>query len=224
MIRYIAAALVAASLSGVAQAQIAGNPAREQAFLAQIEAAKAASKYKEAVSGLDMLRAMQAAGLPLTAYQRVTAGEFAMSQGVAIEAEAWLQPMVATGEFGGDKDQRKQRNAVLYRQVQVSAKADREGGLETNAERAATRPNGSLYFVVGQSYAAKGDFAKAAELIAAALAKGLDPVVDGYGRLDLGIAQYRAGRIEEARATWREIGGDNGAKELAQAWLMIAQS
>jgi hypothetical protein len=224
MIRFIAALIVAASLGGVAQAQIAGDPAREKAFLAQIELAKAAPGYKETRWGLDVYRALVASGLPVTTLQRATAGECAMNRGIAIEAEMLLKPLVDTGEFGGDKDQKKLRNAAFFRQVQAYAEKDRYGRLEEEAADAKSRPTGTMYVVLGESFAARGDHARAVQLIAAGLSKGaLDPIETSYAALELGVAQFRAGQFDQARETWNGIGGDGGAKELAQAWLMIAQ-
>lgn len=224
MIRYIAAFVIAACLGGAAQAQIAGNAEREQAFLAQIEAARAAPFYKETRFNLDVARVMQAAGLPLTTWQKAVAGESAMSRGVSIEAEAWLQQLVDTGEFGGGKDPRSQRNRALFTQVQADAKYDREGGLAKDVQSAAMKRSGMMYIAIGENYAAQGDYETAAEMIAAGIAKGgLDDIDTGYARLNLGIAQYKGGRIDEARATWAAIDARGGSRELAQAWLMIAR-
>lgn len=224
MIRYIAAVTIAACLSGAAQAQIAGDPAREQAFLAQIEAAKASPFYKETRFNLDVARVMQAAGLPLTTWQKAVAGESAMNRGVPIEAEAWLQPLVDTGEFGGDRDQRKLRNLALIAKVQADAKYDREGGLAKDAQSAAMKPSGYMYLPIGENYAAEGNYETAAKMISAGIAKGgLDAIDAGYANLNLGIAQYKGGHVEAARATWAAIDARGGSKELAQAWLMIAR-
>jgi hypothetical protein len=223
MIRYIAAAVIAACLGQAAHAQIAGDPTREKAFLAQIELAKAAPGYKENVRGLEVARAMLGGGLPLTAWQRANAGEGAMNRGVPIEAEMLLLPLVETGEFAGEKDSRRARNASLFAVVQADADADRTGGLEKDAERAAKKPNGYVYLSVGEGFAAMGDYGRAVQLVTAALAKGGFTADDaGYARLDLGIAQFRAGDKQAARATWTSIEDKAGARELARAWLMIA--
>jgi len=223
MIRYIAAAVIAACLGQAAHGQVAGDPAREMAFLAQIDLAKAAPGYRENRWGLDVARTLLGGGLPLTLAQRATAGEYAMNQGVPIEAEMLLQPLVDTGEFGGDKDSKRERNASFFWVVRTDADRDRNGALEENAAKAAARPSGFTYLVVAQGFAAKGDYARSIELYKAGLAKGGFTAADiAYVKLDLGIAQYRAGDGQAARATWDSIEDHAGAKQLANAWLMIA--
>jgi hypothetical protein len=223
MIRYIAASVAAAFFGGSAQAQIAGDPAREKAFLEQIDLAKAAPGYKENVRGIDVARTLLGGGLSLTSAQRATAGEYAMNQGVPIEAEMLLQPLVDTGEFGGDKDSKKERNAGFFWTVRTDADKDRNGALEKSSAEAAAKLNGYVYLATAQGFAAKGDYVRAVELFKAGLTKGLFSADDtAYAKLDLGIAQYRAGNGQAARATWMSIEDKAGAKQLANAWLMIA--
>jgi tetratricopeptide (TPR) repeat protein len=223
MIRFIAAGVAVACFGGAAQAQIAGDPAREKAFLAQIELAKAEPAYRENIRGLDVARALLGGGLPLTTWQRANAGESAMNRGVPIEAEILLLPLIETGEFAGEKDSKRARNASLFAVVQADADADRTGGLEKSAENAAKKVSGHTYLSVGEGFAAMGEYGRAAQLFTAALAKGGFSAADtGYAKLDLGMAQFRAGDKQAARATWNSVEGDGGAKELAKAWLMIA--
>ncbi|HEV7693381.1 MAG TPA: hypothetical protein VGO52_21275 [Hyphomonadaceae bacterium] len=225
MIRYIAAAVIAACLGQAAHAQVAGDPAREKAFLAQIELAKAAPGYKENVRGLDVARTLLGGGLPLTSAQQASAGEHAMNRGVPIEAETLLRPLVDVGEFGGDKDSKRERNAAFFWAVRTDADKDRNGALEEGAAEAAAKPSGFTYLAVAQGFAAKGDYGRAVELYAAALAKGGFTAADiAFAKLGLGIAQFRAGDRQAARATWTSIEDHAGAKQLANAWLMIAQS
>ena len=68
------------------------------------------------------------------------------------------------------------------------------------------------------------DNTKAIEQINKGLAKGnLDAGQLAFAKLDLGIAQFRSSKKDDARKTWGEITGDNGAAVLAKSWMLISR-
>ena len=77
---------------------------------------------------------------------------------------------------------------------------------------------------IGEAHMSYGDYPKAIEVLQAALTKGIaSPEEAAFARLHLGIAQYRAGQADAARATWAEVKSDNGATVLAQNWTLISK-
>ncbi|MNC98509.1 hypothetical protein D3C83_164930 [compost metagenome] len=69
-----------------------------------------------------------------------------------------------------------------------------------------------------------GDHAKAIELMKKGLEKGqIEPDDEQLIKLRLGIAQFKAGQKDEARKTWSEVTGDNGAGWLARVWTSLSK-
>lgn len=218
------AVVVSMALSaGVAQAQIAANPEKAARFNTLIESAEAAIGHWAYDTQLDVMRAKLAAGFELSKLERARMGRMALDRGCSIEAETVLAPLAATGEFGGPLDPNRQVNAALFEAAQRDAQAHRTGDLLRREQLAPALATGQLFLMTGEAYFAIGDYEKALALIQKGIAKGGLPKDDiPFVQLQLGIAQYRTGRVLEARTTWRAISSDRGARELAQAWLVIA--
>jgi tetratricopeptide (TPR) repeat protein len=162
----------------------------------------------------DAYRLMAAAGVNLTQEERVTGlAEFAMLNGNPGEAVTVLEEGLASGAI--PSDERMQR---LLATAKERAAADQPtlGAQETEARAAAT---GQPLVAVGEAYLGYGDSAKAAELIQAGIEKG-GVTNENMARLHLGIAQKRAGD-PAANATFESISGEDGAADLAQAWLLV---
>jgi hypothetical protein len=47
--------------------------------------------------------------------------------------------------------------------------------------------------------------------------------IGDLARLRLGVAQFKAGKKEDARKTWQSIKADNGAAWLAKCWIAISK-
>lgn len=81
-----------------------------------------------------------------------------------------------------------------------------------------------MFVDTGEGYMTTGDTAKAIDLITKGLAKGgMDEGQVALAKLRLGIAQFRAGKKDDARKTWADVKGDNGAAVLAKNWISISK-
>lgn len=167
---------------------------------------------------LDLFRAMQEAKVPLTANEKRTAVNEAMKRGLPAEALALLEPAIAAGELGSAPEDQENLKKAKSQIGTDKASLDKEAG------EAAKKANGIALANIGEAMMTHGDYPKAIELIKAGLDKGIaDAGEADIARLHLGIAQYRAGDKEAARATWATIKADNGAGALAQNWTLISK-
>lgn len=189
-----------------------------------IEKAKTEPKYKSADGLLDVYRALDAAGVKLTDQDKLEMGEQALTREMAVEAEKVLTPLVKSGYLGGPKDSKADRNKKLYAAAQAAAKTAREGGLEKLEAEAAAKPTGDAFVKVGEAYYTRGDYAKAVDAIQKGIDKGqMEPGAEAFAQLHLGMAQYKAGKKDDARKTWATIKADNGAGWLARAWTALSK-
>lgn len=189
-----------------------------------IERAVKEPKFKRVDTQLDIYRAMVAAGIKLSTADQLGMGEQALSRGMSVEAEKVLDPLFKAGTVGGAGDTNAERNKRLYASAQKAAKEDKASGLVASEKEAATKPTGLNYVETGESYIAIGDYDKAIDLIQKGIAKGqLDDGQLGLAQLRLGIAQFKAGKKDDARKTWSEIKADNGAATLAKSWIVISK-
>lgn len=167
---------------------------------------------------LDLFRAMQAAGVPLTANEKRTAVNEAMKRGLPAEALALLEPAIQAGELGSDPDD--QDNLKKAKSQIGTDKAN----LDKEAADAIKKGNGLALANIGEAMMTHGDYPKAIELIKAGLDKGIANAGEAdLARVHLGISQFRGGDKEAARATWATVKADNGAGALAQNWALISQ-
>ncbi len=189
-----------------------------------VDGVKKSPKFKPQEVQVDVYRASEAAGLKLTPTQFKEYGELALNRGVAIESEKVLAPLVKAGTYGGAGDPQAARNKSFYDRALADANADKNGGLTKEETDAAAKPTGTMFVLTGESYLAKGEAAKAVELIQKGLAKGqMEPGETDLAKLKLGIAQMKAGKKDDARKTWAEVKADNGAAWLARVWTAISK-
>lgn len=182
-------------------------------------------KYKSQDAEVDVMRTMKAAGVQLQTKELTEYGEFAYNRGSAIEAETVLEPLVKSGEYGGPKDPKGERDKKLYASIQADAKADKAGDMAKSEADAATKATGEQLVAVGDAYLGAGNYAKAVEVIQKGIAKGqLEPGALELAKLRLGMAQFKAGQKDDAKKTWATVKGDNGSGWLARCWLAIAKS
>jgi hypothetical protein len=180
------------------------------------------AKYSSAAFELDGYRLLQAAGVTMKPAEKLTMAEAAFSRNMAAEALAILKPMKASGELDVDPT-KSARNQRLLDTATKDA-ADDLAGITSQAAEAAKRPNGLALTNVAETYMAQGNNAKAIELFTAGITKGgMQPVETNAAKLRLGIAQMRAGQVDAARTTWGGITGDDGAKRLAQTWIVVSK-
>ncbi len=163
---------------------------------------------------LDLYRALQAAGVKLTAQQISFAADTAIDRGLPNEA---LMLLESPGAPSGAQDV---KNLETARTQTAKDKA----GLAAETASALSKGDGSVIAAIGEAHLTYGDHAKAAEVLQAALAKGIPDADEAdAARLHLGIAQLRAGDKEAARTTWASVKTNNSAAALAQSWTLISK-
>jgi tetratricopeptide (TPR) repeat protein len=192
-----------------------------------VERAKKEPRFKSSEALLDVYRAMEGSGVKLTTQEQKEMGEFALNSSLPIESERVLAPLVKSGAYGGAKDDKDKagRNLKFFERAQTDAKAAKAGGLQKLEAEAGSKPTGADYVLLGQSYQAMGEHAKAIEMYQKGLTLGnLEPGIAELTKLRLGVAQYKTGKKDEARKIWSETKADNGAGWLARVWTAISKT
>jgi tetratricopeptide (TPR) repeat protein len=193
---------------------------KEHVALAQREANWAAGTDE---LRLDLYRALIAGGVTLNAQETYQMAREADRRVLYGEGLGVLKPAVDSGALGGASDS----NAAGTNQLltQLTTKAAREQSSLATEERDVGRTGTPAELAaLGEVFLTYGQYDKAVQFIQRALTAGLPPGprTDGV-RLHLGIAQYKAGQKDAARATWAQITGDNGAAALARSWTLISE-
>lgn len=171
--------------------------------------------------GLDEYRVMVAAGVKLTAEEKLTMAETAFEREMSAEAFSVLNPMKQSGELDADKS-RAERNNRLLNKAKSEADADRSA-LSSIVTEAKNKGDGTALANVAELTMTFDDPKGAVALFQQALAApGMDAVAANTTRLRMGIAQYRAGDTAGAKKTWSEISGKDGAAELAKVWILAS--
>ncbi len=167
---------------------------------------------------LDLYRTLMAAGVKLSVQEKRGAiREALVSRGLPNEALQLLEPAVASGELSTQDDKDDLAKAK-------SGVTSDKAGLAKETADALAKGDATFIAKLGEAHLSYGDYAKAVEVLQAALTKGIaNPEEAAFARLHLGIAQFRAGQADAARATWAEVKSDNGATVLAQNWTLISK-
>jgi len=189
----------------------------EQTWKLYIARAQNEPKFSKATH-LDLYRTLMAAGVKLSPQEKGQAIREAMtSRGLPNEALQLLEPAVASGELASAEDKENLAKAK-------SRVTEDKAGLAKETAEAMAKGDASYMAKLGEAHMSYGDYAKAIEVLQASLNKGIaDPEEAAFARLHLGIAQFRAGQADAARATWAEVKSDNGATSLAQSWTLISK-
>jgi tetratricopeptide (TPR) repeat protein len=201
---------------GALEQAVADYPT-EQNWKLLIVRAQNEPKFSRATH-LDLYRTLIAAGVKLTPQEKGAAVREALtSRGLPNEALLLLEPAVASGELSSQEDKDNLDKAR-------SRIAGDRAGLAKEAAEALAKGDTPYLAKLGEAYLSYGDHPKAIETLQAALTKGIaNPEEAAFARLHLGIAQYRSGQADAARATWAEVKSDNGTTVLAQNWTLISK-
>lgn len=201
---------------GVMEQLVAEYPS-EQVWKILVARAQDAPKFTRA-GHLDLYRTLMAAGVKLSAQEKGAAVREALtSRGLPNEALQLLEPAVASGELSSPEDKENLAKA----KARIS---EDKAGLAKETAEAIAKGDAAYMAKLGEAHMSYGDYPKAVEVLQAALNKGIaNPDEAAFARLHLGIAQYRAGQADAARATWAEVKSDNGATSLAQSWTLISK-
>ncbi|WP_342627479.1 tetratricopeptide repeat protein [Nguyenibacter vanlangensis] len=164
---------------------------------------------------LDVYRIRQAAGVLTAPADYMDMTELAMQAGLPQLALDLMNAGYAGGVLG--KDAGAAREARLKAMV-VKAVSDRKAAIAADEAAAQQAPTGNSLLTVGYNYVTFGQADKGLAIMRQGLAKGpLDPNI---ARLHYGLAQMAAGRNADAVATLKTVGGDNGARAIAQLWVL----
>lgn len=184
-----------------------------------IERSRKEKTYKTGIAGLDVYRALEAAGVKLKPEEKYEMAEMARNRGVPIEASAAWDDLVKMNS------PQVAKSKGLIDDLKKRAAADKATELAKSEATAATRASGDPYGVVAEGYMAAGNYAKAIEVFNKAIAKGqMEPGATDLIKVRLGVAQFKGGKKADAVKTWQAVKADNGAAWLAKSWLAIAKS
>ncbi len=166
---------------------------------------------------LDMFRALQAANVQLSVNEKRIAGDSAVKRALYNEAVQLLEEGVNNGQLSDPIDK---ENLDAAKKALPNDKA----GLAKEATQAESKKNGLALVNIGEAWLSHGDNAKAIELIQKGIsAGGVSGAELDLAKVHLGIAQFRSGQADAARATWGEVTSNNAAGALAKNWILISK-
>lgn len=184
-----------------------------------IERSRKEKTYKTNTAGLDVYRALEAAGVKLKPDEKYEMAEMARNRGVPIEASAAWDDLVKVNA------PQVAKNKSLIDDLKKRAAADKATELAKSETIGATRASGDPLAVTAEGYMAAGNYAKAIEVFNKALKIGqMEPGAVDLIKVRLGVAQWKGGKKDDAKKTWASVKADNGAAWLAKSWLAIAKS
>lgn len=165
---------------------------------------------------LDMFRTLTEAGVKLAPQEKRLYATDALKRGMPNETLQVLEPAFAAGELGTSAEDQKTMSDAK------NAATEDKATLAKETADALAKGAGPVLAKIGEAQLSYGDNVKAAEVLQKAIDKGIpDAAEAGAAKLHLGIAQFRAGQVDAAKATWAGIsGGVTGV--LARNWTLIA--
>lgn len=169
---------------------------------------------------LDLYRLRRAVGLPLDAGELGDMAYRAHQAGLPAEAQALLDEGFGAGLLG--KDANAEADRKLRESATKAAAQDRAGAAEGEAAALKAR-DGNAAHGLGLALSAAGQHERALALLAAGQAKGGLRRPDD-ARLQLGVAQWRAGRIDAAKQSFAQVRGGDGTADLARLWTLFLDS
>jgi hypothetical protein len=166
---------------------------------------------------LDMYRLKAATATIDNAAEYDDAAQLALAAGLPGEAQQYVDQGYAKGLLGtgarAGKD--KSLKAVIASKIADDKRTQAEG------ERAAAqRKSGDALIATGLNYVGYGQYDKGIALIQQGIAKG-QLKQPGDAMLHLGYAQMRAGKIDDARASFKGVTAQDGSASLAQLWMLV---
>jgi hypothetical protein len=169
---------------------------------------------------LDVYRLRQAVGIDLLADEVGDMAFRANQAGQPAEAQKLLDVGYASGLLG------KGANAAADQKLRESATraANQDRASAADSEAAAMKgKDGNAAYGLGLALSATGAHERALALMNHGLTKGGLRRPDD-AQLHLGVAQWRAGRIDEAKASFAAVKGSDGAADLARLWTLYLNS
>lgn len=163
---------------------------------------------------LDVYRLRRAAGVALDAGELGDMAYRALQAGLPAEAQGLLDEGFSTGLLG--KDANAAADQKMREAATKAATVDRNG-LNEGEAAALKAKDGNAAFNLGLAVSATGTHERALALMTQGQAKG------GLRRPDdallhLGVAQWRAGKLDDAQRSFAGVQGADGAADLARLW------
>ncbi len=143
----------------------------------------------------------------------------ALDAGSPGEAVAVLDKGFAANAFTDAAE--KNRNQHLLETAKKQAATDEPSLAKAEADATAAA-GGDKLVGVGIGYFGYGQYDKAADLLSKGIAKG-GLSNEAQTRLLLGIAQFKAGKKDDAVKTFKTVKGDPALEQLASLWVVHAR-
>lgn len=169
---------------------------------------------------LDTYRLMQAVGVELEGDEFVEIAERAQQAGQPIEALKALDTAKDKALLGQIKNQ---AGLAKLRDQITKAAAQDLASLDDSEKSALAAREGNAAVNVGLALLAAGKAERAVALMQQGIAKGGLRRPDD-AQLRLGMALARAGRADDAKRALAQVGGNDGAADLARLWLLHLKS
>ncbi len=161
---------------------------------------------------LDVARLKRETKVLDSAEEYLELAQLALQESQAAEAKAVLDEGFARGLLGkGAEAERQKRLLALASQRAADAP-------KALAEAEAEAKDGNALVRIGMGYSGLGQHDKAIALIQKGIARG-DLKNPDDARLQLGIANLRAGNKAKAAEALRSVKGTDGAADLARLWM-----
>ena len=165
---------------------------------------------------LDVYRLRRAIGAVLAADELGDMAYRAQQAGLPAEAQALLDEGFASGLLGKDENAAADRK---LREAATRAAAQDRAGLAEGEAAALKAQDGNAAFSLGLALSATGAHERALALMRHGLALGGLRRAD-EAQLHLGLAQWRAGQLDEARRSFAAVQGADGGADLARLWQL----
>lgn len=167
----------------------------------------------------EILRLMNTVGVLKDSGEIIELAELAIQLGLPGEAKSVLEQGFTNQVLGVGEGADRQKRLLGMAATQATDDSKTLAQVEKEAAAAAT---GDALAKIGEAYLNYGQADAAVTALQAGLAKGGLKSAD-TANLQLGIAQYRLGKTEEAKAAFAAVTENQALKELAALWSLFIQ-